>query len=506
MSTLKRGWFNRGSKDGLGNEAEGANAEDQGQGPFASNSFASTAHNVASFYRVRSVFDRRIHILGMGSVGRFIAHSLRGIPNPPPITMIFHRPKTANEWKKSAQKLQLVTGDTSEKREGYEVELAIPRPRFHGKEIGVGGDSVPRIEEQPRSSSKTPYQPLQGESSDPIHSLIVCTKTPAVLSALSSVKHRLHRNSVILFLQNGMGAVEEVNREVFPDPETRPYYMVGINTHGMYCPSDDPFTAVHAGFGTISLGLLPHERERHPAPYQPTLKFGGDRKGPSEPLPAKGSIDPDPESLAPTSVFQDWTPNSRYLLRTLLRTPVLCAAAFSPPDLLQMQLEKLAVNCIINPLTVMLDARNGAILYNYHFTRVIRLLLSEISLIFRNLPELQYIPNVPQRFDPGRLETIVVSVAHKTKDNISSMLADVRAGRKTEVDYLNGWIVKRGEEMGVKCLMNYMLLNMVKGKGGMIQMEIGEHVPFVEPREGEDPMGIRSEYEAQGETSQGGDR
>jgi 2-dehydropantoate 2-reductase len=62
------------------------------------------------------------------------------------------------------------------------------------------------------------------------------------------------------------------------------------------------------------------------------------------------------------------------------------------------------------------------------------------------------------------------------------MLADARAGRQTEIDYINGWIVKRGEEIGVRCLMNYMLMQIVKGKTGMISREVSEGVPFVQPR------------------------
>jgi 2-dehydropantoate 2-reductase len=167
-----------------------------------------------------------------------------------------------------------------------------------------------------------------------------------------------------------------------------------------------------------------------------------------------------------------------------------------------MQLEKLAVNCIINPLTVLLDARNGSILYNYALTRTIRLLLSEISLVMRSLPELQYIPNVSSRFDPGRLETIVVSVAQKTKDNISSMLADARAGRQTEIDYINGWIVKRGEELGLRCVMNYLMVNLVKGKAQMIDLEIGEGVPFVgtEGKKKEGGLEVRSAIARAGES------
>lgn len=410
--------------------------------------------------------------MGVGNVGSFIAHGLRGIPNPPPVTLIFSNWDKLNEWNDSPKRLSLVTDGDTEARDGYDAELAIPRIRYHGKEVGLS-----------TATEGSSAQSLDGESTGPISSLIVCTKAPFVLQGLSAVKHRLHKDSVVLFLQNGMGTVDEVNREIFPDPATRPHYMLGINSHGMHSASSAPFTTVHAGFGTISLGLLPHERDRDPsAPYLPTEKFAPtlhqqeqlqqQQQQYQQPTPDPGVPPPAPSTFA-------WTSNQRHLLRTLLRTPVFSAASFSPPDLLQLQLEKLAINSIINPLTVLLDARNGSILYNYSLTRCIRLLLSETSLVLRSLPELAYIPNVAQRFDPGRLETLVVSVAQKTQDNVSSMLADVRAGTQTEVDYINGWVVKKGEELGVRCAMNYFICNLVKGKKNLVQMELGDGVPIV---------------------------
>jgi 2-dehydropantoate 2-reductase len=458
-------------------------AEDEIESPFASKRHP-LARNASDFYRTQTVIDRRIHVMGLGNVGRFIAHSLRGAPNPPPVTLIFHRWDQLNEWNASAKTLQVVTDGNAEKREGFDAELAFLHHRFHGKEIqhesSSSGDPFPGGESGSPSPGSASIS--EGESTEPINSLILTTKTPAVLQALSAVKHRLHKESVILFLQNGMGTVEEVNKEIFPDPETRPHYMLGINSHGLRVTGNVPFTTVHAGFGTIALGILPNERNRRSAPYTPTSKFSAKSREPVTPV--RPAI-PDLDTPAAEATHFRWTPNHRYLLRTLLRAPVLCATAFSPPDLLQLQLEKLAVNCIINPLTVMLDARNGAILYNYALTRSMRLLLSEVSLVIRSLPELQYIPNVQQRFDPGRLETMVVGVANKTKDNISSMLSDVRAGRQTEIDYINGWIVKKGEEQGVRCLMNYMMVNLVKGKTNMIQLELGEGVPFVGAEAGE---------------------
>lgn len=432
-----------------------------------------TSRNTVDFYRTKPVLDRRIHIMGIGNVGSFIAHALRGIPNPPPVTLLFPRWERLKEWNDSPKKLTLITDGDVEVQEGYDAELAVPRIRYHGKEVGLDASST---------ETAGDVTILEGESTEPISSLIICSKAPYVLQGLSSVKHRLHKDSVVLFLQNGMGIVEEVNREIFPDPATRPHYMLGINSHGMHTSPNGQFTTVHAGFGTISLGILPHDRDRQPdSPYMPKPKFTGQKD--SAPVYPSPPDELNPEYPPPSSAKFSFTPNQRHLLRTLLRTPVLSATSFSPPDLLQMQLDKLAVNCIINPLTVLLDARNGAILNNYALTRTMRLLLSEISLVIRSLPELQYIPNVQQRFDPGRLETVVVSVANLTRDNVSSMLADTRKGMQTEIDYINGWVVKRGEELGIQCAMNYMLVQLVKGKRMVVQHEMEDSVPLVKPKQ-----------------------
>lgn len=477
--------FKGSQKEGVLNEAK--DDEDE---PFRLDTEATrfqSSRNAADFYRTKPVMDRRIHVMGIGNVGTFVAHAIRGIPNPPPVSLIFSYWDKRNQWENSPQKLKLITDGDIEVRDGYDAEIALPRIRSHGKEVGLSSEPAEGATRAEDSSSRI----FSGESTEPISSLIVCHKAPHVLSALSSVKHRLHKDSVILFLQNGMGTVEEVNREIFPDPATRPYYMLGINSHGLNNASGETFTTTHAGFGTLLLGIMPHERDRNPdAPYEPTAKFilgQGPGRSPSSQVPPPEELNP--EYAAPTSTGFQWTPNQRYLLRTLLRTPVLGAASFSPPDLLQMQLEKLAANCIINPLTVLLDGRNGSILYNFALTRTMRLLLSEISLVIRSLPELQYIPNVESRFDPGRLETIVVGIANKTRDNISSMLADTRAGRQTEIDYINGWIVKRGEELGIRCLTNYMLVQLVKGKAALIRREAGEDVPLVQETEEEQSQG-----------------
>ena len=127
-----------------------------------------------------------------------------------------------------------------------------------------------------------------------------------------------------------------------------------------------------------------------------------------------------------------------------------------------MQLEKLVVNAMINPLTVIFDCKNGELFNRRPIFHLMRLLLAEASQVIHSLPELGPDPEAASRFSVEKLEAIVLNVAEKTAKNTSSMLQDVRAGRPTEIDYINGYIVKKGKEQGIECKTNEKLIQLVK--------------------------------------------
>ncbi|KAI7218046.1 hypothetical protein KC333_g3843 [Hortaea werneckii] len=460
---------------------------------------------------------RRIHMLGTGSIGKLVAHSLRGIPNPPPVSLIFHRYRLLEAWEQGKKVITIEDSGHQEQRGGFDVELLPQVKKQHGiviedgeedvyeaaERLGVrpeeAADLIRRdreerqqdeevvsgqadgdgIQQQDQSdqlatpSRRRRYRGDYAKRNEPIHNLIVTTKAPLTVSALLPLRHRLGHQSTICFLQNGMGVVDEVNKQLFPKEEDRPNYVQGIITHGVNVPpavaERDPFYAVHAGHGTIALGLLPRaenqSKDRAPNLEQDGTAAATSPSNPTSPPSRHRQVQPEAWNTA------------RYLLRTLTRTPVLAAVGFPPTELLQQQLEKLAVNSILNPLTALIDSRNGDILHNFALTRTMRLMLAETSLVIRSLPELHALPNVAVRFSASRLETLVVSVAHQTRDNISSMLADVRGGRRTEIEFINGYIVRRGEEMGIKCVVNYAMMQAVLGKSLITQREFGDDVP-----------------------------
>lgn len=369
----------------------------------------------------------RIHILGLGNVGTFVAHSLMSRPSPPPVTLLLHNPKLYESWLDRKKCLSVNNNGLDDIKTGFDVNVlsgktwhAFP---YWDKEAGEERSDSREIE--------TALEEEAVEDDERIECLVVTVKAPVTALALESVSHRLTPDSTVLFLQNGLGVIDEINERVFPDPRRRPHYMYGIISHGL-TRKKEAFQVAHVGVGTTILG--------------PALS---------------------PEGLVSATGKEEqdgWAPSTKYLLRTLTLSPQLVAVAETPSALMLYQLEKLAMNAVINPLTAIMDCENGELLYNYSFTRIMRLLLMEISSVICALPELQGVPGIESRFSPERLRSMVTRLANKTSKNQSSMLQDVRAGKTTEIEYMNGYIVRRGEELGMKCVVNYMIKHLVLAK------------------------------------------
>ncbi|KAG9812102.1 6-phosphogluconate dehydrogenase C-terminal domain-like protein, partial [Aureobasidium melanogenum] len=164
-------------------------------------------------YARESGVPRRIHVYGVGNVGKLVAHSLRADSNAPPVTLLFHRPRLLDQWNQSDQSIVLESDGHRVPRTGFDVDLAIPPRRSHGSRLDPDD-----------------HEPLDSADQEPIDNLIVTAKAPATLSALDAVKHRLRPESTICLLQNGMGIVDQLNKEIFPDPVTRPNFIQGVVT------------------------------------------------------------------------------------------------------------------------------------------------------------------------------------------------------------------------------------------------------------------------------------
>ncbi|CAL5866512.1 uncharacterized protein PFLUO_LOCUS721 [Penicillium psychrofluorescens] len=375
----------------------------------------------------------RVHILGLGNVGCFVAHSLALRQSPPPITLMLHNPGFYEDFLRKKSCISINTNGLDDIKTGFDVNV------FHNdswRSISYGSDTDRKAKEAPDILASSE------EDEGHIECLVATVKANHTVNALKTVSHRLTADSTICILQNGMGTMDLLNREVFPDPSTRPNYLMGIVSHGLM--RGEKFLIRHMGVGTTV--LAPVARSNVPA--------------------------------NPAESDTSWAPTTKYLLRLLTLTPQLVAVAERPTELIQYQLEKLAANCVVNPLTALMDCKNGELLGHLSLTRVMRLLLFEISSVICALPELQGIPGLEERFSPERLRQMALKIMYKTRENSSSMLQDVQNARVTEIDFLNGYIVRRGEELGIKPVLNYTMMNLVKGKSFLTEARNNSAIPM----------------------------
>jgi 2-dehydropantoate 2-reductase len=377
-----------------------------------------------------------IHILGTGTVGKFIAHSLAGIPEAPPVTLLMHRPSLMQQWHEEGGTIKLLRNGEINTKSGFNIESSAGfHPTPPGRKFsGVG-----------RNLSSGPQDTI-------IENLIVTTEGYTTVSALTAIKHRLRYNSTICFIQDGLGVVDHVNSSVFPDPMTRPNYMLGNISHDLQS-TENKYTVVEKRTGTIPLTIIPRANQ------------GAQIKK---------------EGLSIRRIDLGWPARSKYLMRTLSRTPELGAVGFRPQEFYRMQLEKLAINSVIGPVSVVYDCFNDQLLYNYQVSRTIKLLLKEISLILRSLPEVSRISSVDKQFSAERLEKLVVSVINKTGKNRTSMLQAVLDGNKTNIDFYNGYLLRRAAELGIDCPRLELIVSMVKGKQNMKSREKNSYIPFAD--------------------------
>ncbi|KAE8151935.1 2-dehydropantoate 2-reductase [Aspergillus avenaceus] len=387
----------------------------------------------------------RIHILGLGNVGSFVAHSLASRPSPPPVTLLLHNSNLYQSWLQRKKCIEITTNELDDIKTGFDVNVfndqtwhSVP----YWNKDGTAENSNNEISTMAQDVDADEALAQSAQNDERIECLVVAVKAPVTVAALKSVKHRLTPDSTVLFLQNGMGTIDEVNDQVFPDPRNRPHYMCGIMSHGLL-HRKEPFQVAHTGVGTTILGSIP-------------------------PINTLSSVDRD----------IDWAPSTKYLMRTLTLTPPLVAVAETPTALRLYQLEKLAMNSVINPLTAIMGCKNGELLYNYSFTRIMRLLLIEISSVICALPELQGVPGIESRFSPERLRMMVTQLANKTAANNSSMLQDIKSRKQTEIEYMNGYIVRRGEELGIKCMVNYTIKHLVLARSLQAKNKESAAVPI----------------------------
>ncbi|NWF56140.1 MAG: 2-dehydropantoate 2-reductase [Syntrophaceae bacterium] len=114
---------------------------------------------------------------------------------------------------------------------------------------------------------------------------------------------------------------------------------------------------------------------------------------------------------------------------------------------------KLLVNAGVNPVTAITRLANGILADHEETREIVKGLVEEGERVARARGIRLPYPDAVKK---------VLDACVATAANYSSMLQDVLAQRETEVDFINGAIVREGEKLGIDTPVNRTLANLVR--------------------------------------------
>lgn len=228
--------------------------------------------------------------------------------------------------------------------------------------------------------------------------IIYCLKAYALEQAHQQYQSFFNKNAALIFSHNGLLNVQSFDVQVNSDQAIAAMLM----THGSL--KNDNFNITHTGEGKSDIGLIAGN-----IPEKRRIKL----------------VDTLDKAL-PSVTWQK--------------------------DIKIQQWIKLAINCVINPLTAINNCNNGEVT-NKKFKQKIEGILHEVVMIARKHNVSLSLPELIQT---------VLNVANNTALNCSSMRSDILTSRKTEIDHINGFIHQQGLRYHISTPHNTALWQQIK--------------------------------------------
>lgn len=231
--------------------------------------------------------------------------------------------------------------------------------------------------------------------------VFLCVKAGQVQEALRTMRGLLGHRSLLLALQNGIGHLS-----LLPDALDTAWGL-GVTSHGATLV--EPGHVFHQGRGPTRIGFSPDS------------------------IPNSDEVSGRMAAAA----------------QTLSEAGILTEVV---PDILNHVWAKLLVNVGINALTAIHNCPNGALLESAELVTIMESAIVEGQAVAAE-------SGISLAADPIQ---VAKEVCLATSANISSMLQDVRAKKPTEIEAINGALLRKGRELGIAMPVNRELVRAIK--------------------------------------------
>lgn len=229
--------------------------------------------------------------------------------------------------------------------------------------------------------------------------LLVTVKSHALPACLERCRPLITPRNLLVFLQNGIAHLDMEERMALP---AAPAFAVSSEGATLIAPGH----VRHAGRGITHMGFLRHADERQHRLLSELVE-----------ICRQSQID-----------------------------------ASRCDDILTQLWGKLFVNAGINPLTALYQCTNGQLLTSCAARGRLKKIVREAEAVARA-------SGITIRTDPVQS---TLAVCKGTATNISSMLQDRRRRQQTEIDAINGALVRQGHRVGIPTPVNETVVRQIK--------------------------------------------
>jgi 2-dehydropantoate 2-reductase len=232
---------------------------------------------------------------------------------------------------------------------------------------------------------------------------LVLVKSYRSVEAAQQAKKLIARDGLVLSLQNGLG-----NLEILAETVGAEHAAQGITSLGATLPS--PGTVRWMGVGPVSLGVTPELNEKK----QQLLQAFAERLS----------------ALNLEVIFSN--------------------------NIAGLVWGKLIINCGINAAGALLNVSNGEMAVRPAARAILEAAATEAASVAQAL-NIQ----LPYPYEAAAEQARLVAL--RTAPNLNSMLIDLRRGGNTEIEAINGAVVRAAATVGLPVPVNWTLTQLIRG-------------------------------------------
>jgi len=296
---------------------------------------------------------------------------------------------------------------------GHDVRM-LARRAEHAERLARDGLRIERDGAEQRATVRADTDPAR---LGPVDLAIVLVKATDTAAAATSLPALLGPDGVAVSLQNGLGNVDALASVLGVGR-----VLGGVTSQGATLLG--PGHVRHAGFGPTSLA----EAGDSPAPRVDDVETPGIRTAPSR--------EPSARAIAIAALLD------------AAGLPARAAPAVEP-----LVWGKLIANAAINALGTLLRCPNGALVERPSSAPLFDGLAAEAGAVAAALGVALPFPDAIEH---------ARGVARVTAANRNSMLQDIEAGRRTEIDAINGGVACLGAEVGMPTPLNATVAALIR--------------------------------------------